>query len=36
MVTFHRDRVTNLIELRWLIVMKGIVSLLVVEVIKDG
>jgi hypothetical protein len=32
----HRDRVTNLNEVEWLIATGGVVSLLVVEIIEDG
>jgi hypothetical protein len=31
----HRDRVTNLNEVEWLITTGGVVSLLVVEIIED-
>jgi hypothetical protein len=32
----HRDRVTNLNEVEWLIATGGVISLLVVEIIEDG
>jgi hypothetical protein len=35
-MTPHRDRVTNFNEFEWLIAPKGVVSLLVIEIIEDG
>jgi hypothetical protein len=32
----HRDRVTNLNEVEWLITTGGVVLLLVIEIIEDG
>jgi len=35
-MTPHRDRVTNLNEVEWLIATGGVVSLLVIDIIEDG